>query len=325
MHILGRNSRAVCPLQPVSTQSVLRLVGVCHDGEVDSPSDRQQSQGSVDGNRTQLSRRAWLGGACGCLLSAVGGGAAGRAGWFGKQADEARVVGGDTAEVQRTTTREARMRVQPNALFSVRTKAPVVGLSFDDGPDPQYSPQVLDMLASRDVSATFFCVGVNALAHVDLLSRQVREGHSIGNHTYDHADLELLSEAKVKAQIERGASALKRSGAPRPSLFRPPRGFTDEAVGVLADADLYQTVFWTVCLERFINHQPIVDGVAEMMTHVKPGSIILAHDGGTIQAARRHVNDRSKTMEALPVLFDALHKHGLRGVGIPELMSFAGY
>jgi peptidoglycan-N-acetylglucosamine deacetylase len=258
------------------------------------------------------------------LLSAVGGGAAGRAGWFGQQ-DDARVLRGTTTEVKRTSTREARLRAQPNALFSVRTKAPVVGLSFDDGPDPEYSPHVLDVLASRDASATFFCVGVNALAHVELLSRQVREGHSIGNHTYDHADLELLSEAKVKAQIERGASALRRSGAPRPSLFRPPRGFTDEAVGVLADADLYQTVFWTVCLERFVNHQPIADGVAEMMTHVKPGSIILAHDGGTISAARRHVNDRSKTMEALPVLFDALYKRGLRGVGIPELMSFAGY
>jgi peptidoglycan-N-acetylglucosamine deacetylase len=292
---------------------------------VEVSGDQQQGQGSVDGTRTQLSRRAWLGGACGCLLSAVGGGAAGRAGWFGKQPDEARALRGTTADVKRTTTREARMRAQPNALFSVRTKAPVVGLSFDDGPDPQYSPHVLDLLAARDVTATFFCVGVNALAHVDLLSRQVREGHSIGNHTYDHADLELLSEAKIKAQIERGASALRRSGAPRPSLFRPPRGFTDEVVGVLADADLYQTVFWTVCLERFINHQPIADGVAEMMTHVKPGSIILAHDGGTIQAARRHVNDRSKTMEALPVLFDALHKRGLRGVGIPELMSFAGY
>jgi peptidoglycan-N-acetylglucosamine deacetylase len=207
----------------------------------------------------------------------------------------------------------------------VRTKAPVVGLSFDDGPDPNYTPHVLDLLSTRDSTATFFSVGVNALAHSELLARQVKEGHSIGNHTYDHADLEMLSEAKVKAQIERGASALRRSGAPRPNLFRPPRGFTDEAVGVLADADLYQTVFWTVCLERFVNHQSIADGVAEMMTHVKPGSIILAHDGGTIEAPRRHRNDRSKTMQALPVLLDALHKRGLRGVGIPELISFGGY
>jgi peptidoglycan-N-acetylglucosamine deacetylase len=271
-----------------------------------------------------LSRRAWLGGACGCLLSAAGGAVAGRAGWFGQPSD-VRVLHGTAPSVTRTQTREARARAQPNAIFNVRTKAPVVGLSFDDGPDPDYTPHVLDFLASRDASATFFSIGVNALAHSELLARQVAEGHTIGNHTYDHADLELLSEAKVKAQIERGATALLRSGAPRPTLFRPPRGFTDEAVGVLADADLYQTVFWTVCLEKFVNHQPIASGVAEMMTHVKPGSIILAHDGGTIEAPRRHTNDRSKTMEALPVLFDALHKRGLRGVGIPELVSLAGY
>jgi peptidoglycan-N-acetylglucosamine deacetylase len=306
------------------------LLRACHDGWVSSSAGEQQREpslsvsSSADEVRHGLSRRAWLAGACGCLLSAAGGAVAGRAGWFGEQRD-ARVLRGTSTSALRTQTREARARVQPNAIFNVRTKAPVVGLSFDDGPDPDYTPHVLDFLGSRDASATFFSIGVNALAHSELLARQVAEGHTIGNHTYDHAELELLSEAKVKAQIERGATALRRSGAPRPTLFRPPRGFTDEVVGVLADADLYQTVFWTVCLEKFVNHQPIADGVAEMMTHVKPGAIILAHDGGTIEAPRRHTNDRSKTMEALPVLFDALHKRGMRGVGIPELVSFAGY
>jgi peptidoglycan-N-acetylglucosamine deacetylase len=211
--------------------------------------------------------------------------------------------------------------VQPDGVFRIATSEPVVGLTFDDGPDPRYTPSVISMLAEAEVRATFFLVGVNALASRSLVGKLVDAGHSIGNHTQDHRELEFLSPPLVSAQIERGQRSIIRAGAPAPSLFRPPKGFTDEAVGVLAEANRFRTVFWEFCVERFVNHQPVADGVDEILDKVRPGSIILAHDGGRIVGSGRPALSRRRTMEAVPLLLDGLARKGLRVVDVPTLLN----
>ena len=122
-----------------------------------------------------------------------------------------------TARLLITDTTRARRRVQPEAVFRVPTDKRIVALSFDDGPDPAYTPHVLDVLDQYKAKATFFVVGVNALAHRDLVAHIRTAGHSFGNHTYDHRDLErlgIVSPCGGRTIVDYGnsRSALSRGG-----------------------------------------------------------------------------------------------------------------
>ncbi len=220
-----------------------------------------------------------------------------------------------------TDTQAARQAAQPDGVFRVHVDEPIVALSFDDGPDPRYTPHVLDLLARDSLTATFFLVGVNAIRYSELVARTKDAGHSFGNHTYDHPALELLDPAQVRSEIDRGATALVGAGTGAVRLFRPPKGHTNEAVGVIADAGRYRTIFWDQCLERWVHHLGVRAGAQAVVERVRPGSVIVAHDGGHIAAAHHpHIN-RTPTMEALPILLAGLHRRGLRVVDVPTLLS----
>ncbi|HEY8200068.1 MAG TPA: polysaccharide deacetylase family protein, partial [Actinomycetota bacterium] len=135
-------------------------------------------------------------------------------------------------------------------------------------------------------------------------AQELAEGHMIGNHTFDHPDLGLLASYQVDAEIERGADAIREAGAPRPTLFRPPRGVTDEVVGVLADAERYRTIFWELTVEHYVDHMRIGEAVERLLDRVAAGTIILAHDGGLPNRIDSHGQDRSRTIEALPALLE---------------------
>ena len=250
-------------------------------------------------------RAAWAGAAMvGCLgLGAVIGFSAGRASGTG------RVLGAPAR----------LLHLGPgagtgNAVFRVQTGKRLVALTFDDGPDPRWTPTVMQLLRQHHDGATFFLVGRNALANSELVKAEVDGGFEIGDHTFTHPDLDLLSPSEVQREIADGAEAIEKAGAPRPTLFRPPKGLTDDAVGVIADADEYRTVFWELTLERFVNHSPDTDtAVRALLARIRPGTIILAHDGGT--------PDRSRTLAALPVLLDGLDRLGYRGVSVHDLLK----
>ena len=222
---------------------------------------------------------------------------------------------------EQTDTNRQRQAVQPNGLFRVDTDQRIVALTLDDGPDPAHTPYVLDLLNRAKAGATFFCVGVNAAFSPELVRRTVGEGHGIGNHTYNHRELQLMTPVQVQREIERGQRALVDIGIVRPDLFRPPKGFTDSIVGVLADADRFQTVFWDLCVERFVNRESVTDGVRSLLNEVRPGSIILAHDGGRIVGSGRPPLSRAKTMEALPMLLRGLHRDGYEVVDVATLLT----
>ncbi|HYX44572.1 MAG TPA: polysaccharide deacetylase family protein [Acidimicrobiales bacterium] len=199
---------------------------------------------------------------------------------------------------------------------STSSVAPLVALSFDDGPDSRWTPQVLDVLARYRAHATFFAVGRNAIAHPDLVRAELAAGNEVGDHTFDHADLSQLTPRAMGAEIDRGAQALEAVGAPAPRLFRPPYGHANPVVYRAAATRSYRTVLWSVSLEHFVDHAPVPMGVNELVARVRPGAVILAHDGG--------VPDRSRTMKALPLLLQQLEARGYRVVAVSDLLGETG-
>ena len=171
-------------------------------------------------------------------------------------------------------------------------------LTFDDGPHPPYTEQVLETLARYDVAATFFCVGLHARSHPDLVRRIVDEGHQLGNHTWSHPVLGDLDQAQVRTQLDRTDELLDAAGRSGRPLFRPPYGaITPEFVEWFESDPASRTmVLWDV--EAFDWARPGSDAIAgRVLADVTPGSIVLLHDGG---------GDRSQTVAALPSIVEGL-------------------
>ena len=262
-------------------------------------------------------RRRFLASVAGaCLLAAV-------AGVEEVEATEAPSAtdGGVASPGRHTSTAEERSLLDPRSFRRVWTTQPLVALTFDDGPDPDYTPHVLDLLADAGARATFFMVGRNATAHPDLVARARREGHVVANHTMDHLFLDALPEAAVATEVDRGQDVLRRLESPSNAWFRPPRGWTSAAVATVTAARGVRSVFWTDCVEAHAHHRMPAAAARAVASAARPGSILLAHDGGTITGPNPQRIDRSFTVETLPVLLRELRRRSLRSVGLTELVT----
>jgi peptidoglycan/xylan/chitin deacetylase (PgdA/CDA1 family) len=189
-----------------------------------------------------------------------------------------------------------------------------VALTFDDAPDPRYTPKLLDILARYKVRATFFVVGWRAAEYPALLQRIRREGHIIGNHSYDHAVFSRISHNRFKTEILRTDSIVRRLVGSSPKLVRPPYGeILPKQVEWLRDNG-FIVVNWDVDSVdwRSIGSERILLNVKKTL---QPGSIILQHAGGGVG------QDLSGTVNALPRLIQLLRGKGYRIVTVPELLG----
>ncbi|MCH5670991.1 polysaccharide deacetylase family protein [Streptomyces gilvus] len=172
-------------------------------------------------------------------------------------------------------------------------------LTFDDGPDPRYTPHILDTLAEHEVHATFFVCGEQADWNRDLLARMADEGHVVGNHTWSHPLLTTLTRSQIRSEMKRTSDVIEDAYGERPQWFRAPYGVWNRAAFQLG-ADLgmeplawtVDTLDWTRPGTRSIVHR-VEDGAA-------PGVVVLSHDAG---------GDRSQSVRALkeylPELLDS--------------------
>lgn len=213
----------------------------------------------------------------------------------------------------------SRSLIDPEAVTRVDTAVDAVALTFDDGPDPRFTPHMLDVLARSGASATFFVVGRNALEHPELVRRILAEGHEVGNHTQDHVWLDRLGVGAVRAQITAGSASLRAVGAPEPHLFRPPRGWTTRDVARSATTLGLRSVFWTDCLEARL-HTGVRAGATAVADSARPGSVLLLHDGGSLTGPNAQHLDRGGTVEALPLLLANLRRRGLRAASLRQLL-----
>lgn len=192
----------------------------------------------------------------------------------------------------------------------------VVALTFDDGPNEPCTSRLLDVLRAEGVRATFFLVGANAESHPDVVRRIAAEGHSIGNHSYNHRALIACSRAALAEELDRTQAALTRISGRAPELFRPPFGFRDPRVLAAARARGLTTVQWSVVAWDW--RRPGAERIADaVLRGAGPGSIVLLHDGSETERGA----DREQTVEAVRRLVPALRGRGLSFVTVDELLA----
>lgn len=190
-----------------------------------------------------------------------------------------------------------------------------VALTFDDAPDPRYTPAILDILAKNDVCATFFVVGARASKHPSIVERIHNEGHVIGNHSYDHAVLSKLSLTNYRKQIWQTDVILKTIIGYSPHFIRPPYGETLPQQVKWSKQAGFTIVNWDVDSNDWNNNPSSVTVLMNIKKTLQPGSIILQHAGGG------NGQDLSGTVKALPQLIQLLHSKGYELVTLPELVG----
>jgi peptidoglycan/xylan/chitin deacetylase (PgdA/CDA1 family) len=177
-----------------------------------------------------------------------------------------------------------------------------IALTIDDGPHPEWTPQILALLARYGIRATFCMIGQNAATYPGLVSRVIDGGHHVANHTFTHPlNLTALTPAQIRAEIERATDAIAAGGGSRPRLFRAPGGSWSLSVISACTSGGMRPLDWSVD-PRDWSRPGVRHIVDTILTKTHPGSIILDHDGG---------GNRQQTVEAL-------------GIALPRLLD-AGY
>ncbi len=207
----------------------------------------------------------------------------------------------------------AVMQAKGRYFLHGNTRLPEIALTFDDGPNPTYTPQVLAILRQYKVKATFFCVGNLVQAYPYLVKQEYNEGHTIGNHTWGHPNMPSLSIASIIWQMTAAGDAIQRAIGTRPNLFRPPYGAVNSAVLTYVNYFALTVIQWNVDPRDW--SRPGVDVIyARVLAQTSAGSIILLHDGG---------GDRTQTIAALPMIIEWFQSHGFHFVTIPRLVHDA--
>jgi len=192
-----------------------------------------------------------------------------------------------------------------------------IALTFDDGPQALYTPQILDILKKYHIKATFFLIGKNVEAFPEVAKRIVQEGHCIGNHTYSHPDLVLKSKNQIRLQLEKAEEAIYKATGVKPYLFRPPYGADNHWVSLEAEDLGYVIIEWSASGLNGRKDSRFDKLAEKVITNTKNGSIILLHDGNRLSDK---IN-RDQIVKALPVIIETLQQEGFQFVTIPELLD----
>ena len=189
----------------------------------------------------------------------------------------------------------------------------VVSITFDDGPNPDATPRILDVLSREGVHATFFVLGRHADRWPGLVRRMADEGHQLGNHGYFHRKLHRRFPGYIRDDLTRGADAIERASGVRPAHFRAPHGFRNPWVTPIARSLGERTIGWS--LGVWDSARPGADEiVTRTLEGMRAGSILLLHDGDGYDVG----GDRTQTAEAVPRIIDGLRALGFGFVTLPN-------
>jgi peptidoglycan/xylan/chitin deacetylase (PgdA/CDA1 family) len=268
------------------------------EAEADAPSGGGVHERSV-------TRRRLLRGGVGVGLGAaalVGGAAAAGVSYADTGATRHRAFAAKEEPLMPSSTR---------LLWRAQTDEPVLALTFDDGPDPQYTVPLLAALEEADVQATFFLVGERAVQHRDLLRRELAGRHELGNHTWGHRDLAMLSRAETRDELVRTSQVIADISGEGPRVLRPPWGrVSGTAMHIAAEQGLDVMVWDVRLLEKDLDAAGNVDHV---LGALRPGMVLLAHDAGP--------GPHSVGVAAMPDIIRGARARGFRFVTASEMFA----
>lgn len=259
------------------------------------------------------------------FLGLVGAGALG----MGASATQHRIAaeGDNEPEASKEVPLTENRRGVRKVAWSVDTDRPRLALTFDDGPDPRFTPRILDILDRYNITATFMAMGYNAETHRSLMNEVVAAGHEIGSHTWSHRHFPDLTPETTRMEISRGAAAVEDVVGKPLTLFRPPKGrMTEAALAYLGEFG-YDVVMWSVTRGALDERDPaqvahnVVDGIG-------PGDIVLLHDGvgrGTFypgQPMEAELSDRREAeVRGLPQMIETILAHDLEPSTVSSLLE----
>ncbi len=208
------------------------------------------------------------------------------------------------------------MRFFPKIIFGIKTKEKILALTFDDGPHPVFTLELLKLLAEFNVKATFFVSGKNVEQHKDIVKQIVANGHELGNHAYSHRNLIFKTTSFIRNEIEKTDDLIRSCGVDAPVIVRPPFGrFLISALYVFYKLKK-KIILWNIPTKDYkaTNSEQII---SKVYRNLKPGGIIVMHDAGKDNS----LVDRSISLQAVRILVNDLPIKGYRFVTIQELLS----
>jgi peptidoglycan/xylan/chitin deacetylase (PgdA/CDA1 family) len=208
------------------------------------------------------------------------------------------------------TSEKAKALADPAITFDwVHVDGPYIALTFDDGPSAKLTPKLLDLLAAHHIKVTFFLIGENAAEHPDIVAREVREGHEVGNHSWSHPNLGKMSDDGIRSQLHRTDEAIRNAAGVAPTLLRPPYGSMSPRQKKWVNQELgYKIVLWD--MDPLDWRRPGPNVVCNrIVKNTRAGSIVLAHD------------IHPGTIEAMPCVLSQLEAKGFKFVTVSELIA----
>lgn len=201
----------------------------------------------------------------------------------------------------------------PHTIRHVNTTQKVLALTFDDGPNNIYTQQILDILKKHNAKATFYVIGNNAKARPDLMKRIMEEGHEVGNHSMNHDKMKGISVEQITQDIKGVDEIIRNYGYDKEITYRSPYAITSANLHTALKNLNKKLVLFTFSPMDWtkISSQQIYENV---MKKIKPGLIILLHDGGG--------KTRANTVKATEMLITTLHQQGYRFVTISDLLTY---
>ena len=205
---------------------------------------------------------------------------------------------------------------EPRFSFSpIRVNGSYIALTFDDGPHPELTPKLLDILKTHQVKATFFVVGNRVVKYPEIVARAAREGHEIANHSWSHPRLSELSDQDVRQELQKDEDAICSVIGIRPKLLRPPGGaLLARQERWIHDEFGYNTILWDVHGFDWIRPAPAPAMICQrIVEETHPGAVIVCHD--TLPG----------TIEATPSILEQLAAKGFKFVTVSELLQIAAH
>lgn len=199
-----------------------------------------------------------------------------------------------------------------NSVHKGHTSEKLVALTYDDGPDQEVSPQLLQLLSGQNIPATFFCIGHQIKANPLIVKDLYDAGHLIGNHSYSHAAcFDLFSTKRMTDELNQTNEIIEQSIGRKPRLFRPPYGVTNPMLAKAIKNTGMQPVGWS--LRSFDTMHQADKVLAKITNTVKPGDIILLHD------------NHNKCLEITSELLKWFHNNEYKVVSLEQLLNIKAY